>query len=84
MSESEVDRQAQQQLELVPRSVRDKLDRVGIKLHLKEWQMLSLADRECLRDLPCNNDAEAADYAKFVDTLIVVATGRPPDRLPPK
>ena len=36
-------------LELMPRGVRDKLDRVGIKLHLAEWEQLTMTEREQLR-----------------------------------
>ena len=35
-------------LALVPRSVRDKLDIVGVKLHLREWQLLTIAKRRRL------------------------------------
>lgn len=46
---------------LVPREVRDKLDRIAVKLHLREWQGLSLAARQRLCDQPCTSasDAEA-------------------------
>jgi len=68
-------------LELIPRPVRDKLDRVGIKLHLREWQAMPLADRVRLRDLPCSTDADAAEYAAAVDHLVRRITGAPAQRL---
>ncbi|MBI3786238.1 MAG: hypothetical protein HY270_22855 [Deltaproteobacteria bacterium] len=81
---SAADREAEERLELMPRSIRDKLDRVGIKLHLKEWQLLSLANREHLRDLPCTAANEVAAYNEVVQQIVRQATGHPPDRLPPK
>ncbi len=79
---TEADRLAEERLELMPRAVRDKLDRAGIKLHLKEWQLLPLADRERLRDLPCLRADEVARYAATVEHLVIRLTGRPPDRIP--
>jgi hypothetical protein len=67
----------------MPRGVRDKLDRAGIKLHLKDWQQLSMAERERLRDLPCEQADEVARYAAAVEQLILRITGKPPDRLKP-
>jgi nitrate reductase-associated protein len=68
-------------LELMPRAVRDKLDRVRIKLHLKEWQALTLAERMRLRDLPCEDDADAKHYAAEVDALARRLTGHPAERV---
>ncbi len=76
------DRFAQTRLDLMPRAVRDKLDRAGIKLHLKEWLLLPLAERQRLRDLPCVEADEVARYAAAVDQLVVGLTGRPPERIP--
>ena len=84
MSKTETDRQLEEPLDLIPRAVRDKLDRVGIKLHLKEWQTLSLADRQRLRDLPCSDDAAAEKYTHCIDAMVVAALGRPAERLSQK
>ncbi len=81
MPKSEADREAEERLELMPRSVRDKLDRVRIKLHLKEWQQLRFEDRLQLRDLPCNTDVDAAAYSDFVQRIVLHSTGHLPDRL---
>lgn len=48
MSDAEED-----DLALIPRSLRDKLDRVGIKLHLEEWERFTLAERRRLVDQAC-------------------------------
>ena len=68
-------------LELITRAVRDKLDRVGIKVHLREWQAISRADRQLLCDLPCSTAAEVTHYAATVESLVRSVTGRAPDRL---
>lgn len=70
-------------LELIPRGVRDKLDRVRIKLHLKDWQAFSLVERQQLCDWPCDTAAERAVYAAEVERL-VRRTGTVPDRLTDK
>ena len=84
MAHTEADRLAEERLECLPRGVRDKLDRVGIKLHLKEWQQLSMADRERLRDLPCEDAGGRTAYAAEVERLVLRLTGKTADRIPPR
>ena len=71
-----------QTLEFIPRTVRDKLDRVGIRLHLTEWQALSVADREWLCNAPYASTEEADTYAARLEAIVRAATGKPPARLP--
>ena len=78
---SDADRAAEDRLELMPRSVRDKLDRVGIKLHLRDWQQLTMDERERLRDLPCAAHHEIAGYMAQVEQLVRRVTGCAPERL---
>lgn len=68
-------------LSLIPRSLRDKLDRVGIKLHLKEWELLTLAERRRLVDQPCASEVEIDRYRAELTALIRDRTGHEPDRL---
>jgi hypothetical protein len=68
-------------LELIPRSVRDKLDRVGIKLHLKEWEALPLAERARLRDRPCESAEEQQGYAADLAALVLRITGKPAEKM---
>ena len=77
----EADRAAEERLELMPRGVRDKLDRVGLKVHLKDWQALPLAERERLRDAPCTAADEIHTYAALVRELVTRATGATPEPL---
>ena len=77
----EADRLAEERLEMMPRKVRDKLDRVGFKVHLAEWQAMTLEERERLRDLPCVSPDQAACYAGEVEKLVRRITGKPPEKL---
>lgn len=72
----------QEDLELMPRSVRDKLDRVGIKLHLRDWQKLSLSERQDLVRRPCESSDEAELYRRNLEDMIRRRTGNAPEYLP--
>jgi hypothetical protein len=71
----------QESLELIPRAVRDKLDRVGIKLHLKDWQALPLAERVRLLDLPCGSAEEQERYRVELAALVLRLTGKPVEKM---
>ena len=64
-------------LELIPRTVRDKLDRIGVKVHLRDWQRFSRDERRRLRDLPCATPAEAERYRAILAGVVRQRTGRP-------
>ena len=68
----------------IPRPVRAKLDRVGIKLHLKEWQAFPLEERQALCALPCQTAVEKKAFQERLDTLALRHCGAPPRRLPPE
>lgn len=68
-------------LTLMPRSLRDKLDRVGIKLHLKEWALFTLDERRRLVDQACDSTAEIDRYRADLTALFRQRTGRDPDPL---
>ena len=72
---------AGESLDLIPRAVRDKLDRVGVKLHLKEWQALSVCDRERLLTAPCETADEATRYTTEIDRLVTATSGRAAERV---
>ena len=69
-------------LELIPRGVRDKLDRIGIKLHLRDWQCLSLDERQRLRDRPCTSDADAERYRAELEQMVRARAGHGLEALP--
>ncbi len=68
---------------MIPRAVRDKLDRIGIKLHLKEWELMTLAERAPLCELPCASADEIARYRAAVESLVRQYTGKAAERLKP-
>lgn len=66
-------------LALIPRSVRDKLDRVGIKLHLKDWERLTLDERRGLIEQPCDSADDLTRYRSDLIALVRRRIGRDPD-----
>ena len=68
-------------LELIPRSVRDKLDRVGIKLHLRDWQKLTLDERRNLVLKRCESADEIDGYRRDLEQMIRCCTGSAPEYL---
>ena len=65
----------------IPRAVRDKLDQVGIKLHLQEWQAFSLEERRELYALPCQTSIERQIFIERLDALTLQHCGALPRRL---
>jgi hypothetical protein len=70
-------------LTLIPRSLRDKLDRVGVKLHLREWEALTHGERRRLVDQRCESDEEIERYRRELIALVRERTGHDADLLPP-
>lgn len=54
----------------IPMVVRFKLDRVGIKLSLKQWTKIGYSNRRLLAELPCNSLGETADYHRALVSMI--------------
>lgn len=70
-------------LRCVPMCVRFKLDRVGVKLTLRQWSRFTLADREVLRALPCETGAEVDAWRETLVALIRQRSGEEAGALPP-
>lgn len=69
-------------LELIPLSVRHKLDCAEVKLHLQQWQALTIDERALLVTLPCRSEDEVRGYRELLDEMIdrhhaVPATAHP-------
>ena len=62
-------------LELVPMAVRRKLDKIGIKLGLDQWQALGRGERLAICHLPTNLDEECEALRVFVQESVKRATG---------
>ncbi len=57
-------------LELIPLSVRHKLDCAEVKLHLPQWQALSIEERDELLHAPCRTGDEVRDYRELLNRMI--------------
>ena len=68
-------------LELVPLAVRRKLDLACLKLSLRGWQALPLADRRALCDAPVDDGASVVAFASALRAASARA-GVPLDELP--
>ena len=69
-------------LSLIPLSIRYKLDRAEIKLHLTQWQKISLDDRQRLLDTPCGTATEITGYRTLLLKLIERYFSAPPTSHP--
>jgi len=68
-------------LRCIPMAVRFKLDRVGIKLSLRQWAKMGAESRRGLWTMLCDTDVEVAQYeARLVE--LVGAQGSAISRLP--
>lgn len=57
-------------LELIPLSVRHKLDCAEVKLHLPQWQALSHDERRQLLRQSCVGDEEVRRYRELLNAMI--------------
>jgi hypothetical protein len=64
-------------LRCIPMSVRMKLDAVGIKLSLKQWNRLPGPERQALIDRPCEERAQIIAYREFLCGAIEAHTRSP-------
>lgn len=69
-------------LSLIPLSIRYKLDRAEIKLHLTQWQTLSLIDRQRLLHTPCGSVSEVQAYRALLIEIIERCFSAPPTSHP--
>lgn len=60
----------------IPMIVRFKMDKVGIKLKLSEWNRFSREERVQLALMPCFYDDEINQYRCFLEELVKKNTGR--------
>jgi hypothetical protein len=80
----EFEKEVYETLELMPMSLRRKLDLLGIKLHLKQWQSLSRVERLVICHFPVDEVEEREVLAAFLGEAVVrrdgseLATASPP------
>ncbi|MBD2188675.1 nitrate reductase associated protein [Pseudanabaena mucicola] len=69
-------------LRCIPMQVRYKLDTCGIKLKLQHWHSFSTLQRQRLIDLPCDTDAEIANYRENLRSQVFQNLKEYPSDLP--
>lgn len=65
----------------IPMIVRFKMDKVGIKLRLSEWNRFNTEERVQLALMPCFYDEEIDQYHYFLGALVKKYTGRAAARI---
>jgi hypothetical protein len=68
-------------LACVPMAVRRKLDRVGVKVGLKQWQALGRGERLAICHLPINDGKEREALVLFISEAVARACGERPSML---
>ncbi len=71
-------------LRCIPMAVRFKLDRVGIKLSLRQWSRFSGEDRRTLLLTPCETSAEQEAYLEALIDLVRARCGEAARPLAPQ
>jgi len=66
-----------EELDCVPMAVRRKLDRVGLKISLKQWQQLPRIDRLAICHLPANLEEERDVLGQFIRESLGRIDGQP-------
>jgi len=69
-------------LSCLPMQARRKLDAVGVKIGLAQWQQLGRGQRLMICHAPANSDDEIAALKLFIEETTVAASGSRPTELP--
>lgn len=67
-----------QSLSCVPMAARRKLDRLGLKISLEQWQRFSRGERLMICHAPAAAPEECEALKLFIDEVSVARTGIPP------
>ncbi len=69
-------------LSCVPMQARRKLDAVGIKVGLAQWQQLARGQRLMICHAPASTDDEVAALRLFIEEATIAGSGSGPTELP--
>jgi hypothetical protein len=69
-------------LNCLPMTARRKLDAVGIKLHLAQWEQLGRGERLMICHAPADSEEERNALRFFIDEAAMARTGSPAKILP--
>lgn len=71
-----------QSLSCVPMAVRRKLDRIGVKLSLDQWQHLTRNERLAICHLPVESGEEREATRSFIEEAVLTRSKSPAKALP--
>lgn len=71
-----------QSLSCVPMAVRRKLDHIGVKLSLEQWQKLTRSERLAICHLPVELEEESAATREFIREAVASRAGSATKDLP--
>jgi hypothetical protein len=69
-------------LNCLPMAARRKLDAVGIKLHLAQWERLGRGERLMICHAPADSEEERNAVRTFIEEVAMARTGSPAKILP--
>jgi hypothetical protein len=69
-------------LNCLPIAARRKLDAVGIKLHLAQWDQLGRGERLMICHAPADSEEERSALRTFIEEVALARTGSPAKILP--
>jgi hypothetical protein len=69
-------------LNCLPTAARRKLDAVGIKLHLAQWEQLGRGERLMICHAPADSEEERSALRTFIEEVALARTGSPAKILP--
>jgi len=69
-------------LNCLPMAARRKLDAVGIKLHLAQWEKLGRGEKLMICHAPADSEEERNALRFFIDEVAMARTGSPAKILP--
>ena len=69
-------------LNCLPMAARRKLDAVGIKLHLAQWEQLGRGERLMICHAPADSEEERRALSIFIEEVALARTGSPAKILP--
>jgi hypothetical protein len=81
MREFMFEEEMHQSLAGVPMAVRQKLDRVGVKIGLKQWQALGRGERLAICHLPIDHENQRETLNLFIAEAVERACGEQPKTL---
>ena len=64
-------------LNCLPMAARRKLDAVGIKLHLAQWEQLGRGERLMICHAPADSEEEQSALRTFIEEVALARTGSP-------